>query len=223
MPELLPFLLLILFGGWVAMDGTSFGQFMVSRPLVAASLAGWIAGAPLQGAAVGLLLEALHLMVLPVGAARYPEAGPAAVASGGIYAAGPPTASALLTAVVFALLWESLSGESLRYLRQLNIRLATSAGSAPLTPAEIERRHLQAVALDFARGLLLVAGGMLLLSLLLLQVTPLWALGERFPRVVLTASLAGALAASLRLHDLRESAWLVGIGITCALLFLFLR
>ena len=39
---------LSLLGGWVATDSTSFAQFMVSRPLVAASLAGWIVGDPVS-------------------------------------------------------------------------------------------------------------------------------------------------------------------------------
>ena len=63
-------LVLALLGGVLALDGTSLGQFMVSRPLVACVLAGLVAGDPAAGAMAGLVLEALHIAVLPVGAAR---------------------------------------------------------------------------------------------------------------------------------------------------------
>src|SRR5690606_39516372 len=87
---------LLLLGGWMAVDGTSVGQFMVSRPLVAASLAGWIVGDPAAGLTVGVILELFHLAVLPVGAARYPEGGPAAVVAGSLYGAASAVPGALL-------------------------------------------------------------------------------------------------------------------------------
>ncbi|HET7464464.1 MAG TPA: PTS sugar transporter subunit IIC, partial [Longimicrobium sp.] len=61
-----------LIGGLVALDGTSVGQFMVSRPFIAAALGGLAVGRPAEGVAAGVVLEARHLAVLPVGAARYP-------------------------------------------------------------------------------------------------------------------------------------------------------
>ncbi|MEX0912584.1 MAG: hypothetical protein WD031_04060, partial [Gemmatimonadota bacterium] len=54
-------LLLILLGGLVAVDGTSVGQFMISRPFVAAAHAGWAVGDPIHGMVIGLVLEAFHL------------------------------------------------------------------------------------------------------------------------------------------------------------------
>ena len=93
-------------GGLLALDATSVGQLMVSRPFVAAALGGALVGHPAQGMAVGVVLEALHLAVLPVGASRYPEGGPAGVAAGAVYAAHAPSADAsatLLVAVLCAL------------------------------------------------------------------------------------------------------------------------
>src|SRR3954471_14228937 len=98
-----------LLGGLLALDGTSVGQVMVSRPLVAASLGGLVVGHPAAGMAIGVVLEALHLAVLPVGASRYPEGGPAAAVAGAAYAAYAPAgggSAALLAAVLFALAME---------------------------------------------------------------------------------------------------------------------
>lgn len=219
----LTLLLLTVFGGWVALDGTSVGQFMLSRPVVAASLAGWIVGAPVQGASLGLVLEALHLMVLPVGAARHPEAGPAAVASAGAYAAAGPGAAALLTAVIFALLWERIGGASVQQLRKLNMALATPPAQDALSPRLLERRHLAAILLDFLRGSVLVGCGVLILSFLLTAVTPMWGLGEELPRLLLIGALAASLGACSRLFQERRASQLLLAGAACGLLVLFFR
>ncbi|HEX5726261.1 MAG TPA: PTS sugar transporter subunit IIC, partial [Longimicrobiaceae bacterium] len=167
LPDLPLLAALALLGGLLALDGTSFGQFMVSRPLAAASLAGLVAGAPLQGAAAGLLLEALHLAVLPVGAARTPETAPAAVAAGGVYAAGNPAQAALLLVVVFGLAWEWACGRTVVRLRQENARHALPTPDEAGDPRRLAARHLRAMGIDFARGAVLTLGGMLLLALLL--------------------------------------------------------
>jgi mannose PTS system EIIC component len=65
-------LAIMLLGGFVALDATSFPQVMISRPLVAGALTGFVLGDPVAGALVGGLLEVFHLSVLPIGAARYP-------------------------------------------------------------------------------------------------------------------------------------------------------
>lgn len=149
-----------LLGGALALDGTSLGQTMASRPLVASTLAGALVGAPGSGAMLGLVLEALQLNTLPVGAARTPEAAPGAVAAGAVYASLPPTPLLLLSAVAFALLWERLGGETVHRLRQFNGRLARpeSAGNT------LAHRHLRSLAADGVRGALLTAAGLVLFA-----------------------------------------------------------
>src|SRR5690606_31658627 len=80
-------LAITLWGGAVGMDATSFPQVMVSRPIVAAPVTGLLLGRPLEGVAVGALLELFALVILPIGAARYPESGTAAVAATAGYVA----------------------------------------------------------------------------------------------------------------------------------------
>jgi PTS system mannose-specific IIC component len=74
-----------LFVGLVSMvtglDRVALVQAMISRPLVAAPLAGWVLGAPLIGLEIGMLLELLWLGRLPVGAAIPPDDTQVAVGS----------------------------------------------------------------------------------------------------------------------------------------------
>jgi PTS system mannose-specific IIC component len=66
-----------IFAGVVSMlaglDRVAFMQLMISRPLVAGPLTGWVLGSPLIGLEVGMLLELLWLGRLPVGAAIPPD------------------------------------------------------------------------------------------------------------------------------------------------------
>lgn len=151
---------LLLWGVVAGLDGTALCQLMISRPLVAATLAGVIAGSPERGAAVGLLLEALQLSVAPVGAGRFPESGPAAVVAGGAYAMAGGGATLLITAVLFALLWETVGGYSVHWLRTANVRVASVPTGQPVSVAEMQARHGLAVALDALRALVLVATGL---------------------------------------------------------------
>lgn len=219
--DLSTWVLLSLLGGWVAMDGTAAAQLMVSRPFVAATLAGWVVGSPVAGATAGLLLEALHLTVLPVGAARYPEGGPPAVAAGAAYAASGGGAATLLTVSVFFLVWEALAGYSVRHLRQVNGRLILSGGAGIQGEWQLERRHLAAVALDFLRGVVLVLGGLAALHLLLALVghisPPQEAVSVTSVRLALVALLAGAA------HLFGGRLRIVAAGAAAGLLLVLLR
>jgi PTS system mannose-specific IIC component len=57
----------------LGLDRTAFLQSMVSRPLVAAPLTGWLLGIPQAGLEVGMLLELLWLGRLPVGTVIPPD------------------------------------------------------------------------------------------------------------------------------------------------------
>ena len=60
---------------------------MISRPIVAATLAGALVGEPATGSSPASMLELIALETLPFGASRYPEWGSAAVVGGAISAA----------------------------------------------------------------------------------------------------------------------------------------
>lgn len=213
-------LTLVLFGGIVAIDGTSFGQFMISRPLVAATLAGAIVGNPIHGALIGGILEAFHLSVLPVGAAKYPEGGPAAVVGGAVYATSDLAASTLLLTLVIVLGLEWLGGESVRLLRQANVRLIRAGEASAVTPAFLERRHFAAIGIDFTRGLALVFVGILVMSMSVGALQPLWTLGEELPTILMSAMVTALLASTFR--SLGGRRWMAAAGVGAGLLIILL-
>lgn len=195
-PDPLAFLALALLGGAVALDGTSVGQFMLSRPLVAGALGGLAMGGPGEGIVAGLVLEALHLAVLPVGAAKYPEGGPPAVVAGAAFAGTGHSYAALLGIVLFALAWETVSGLTVSALRQFNVRFDGVAGG--IDPAAVGRRHAAPIALDFLRGALLTLAGAVLLEVLLALVD-FTGFPENLARLALGLSVIASCAAGLRL------------------------
>lgn len=202
---------LALLGGLVALDGTSVGQFMLSRPLVAGALGGLLAGAPSQGVIAGLVLEALHLAVLPVGAARYPEGGPAALVAGALYASADPASAAeapiagatgLLVIVLFALAWEWVGAATVERMRHFNVRFAGAPRPRDAGPAAVARRHGTAIALDFARGALVSLAGAVMLGALLGALVDAVDLGrfrDDWAMLAIGASVAAGTASALRL------------------------
>ncbi|CAN5762511.1 hypothetical protein BH23GEM6_BH23GEM6_05800 [soil metagenome] len=212
---------LLLLGGWVAADGTGFGQIMISRPLVAATLAGWLVGAPAAGAAAGLILEVFHLTVLPVGAAQYPESGPSAVVAGAVFAISDQNALLLLTAVGFSLVWERVSAASVRRLRQVNIRVIAAHDTDVESESRLERRHLVALLLDACRGVLLVLTGILILHALISLIPAPVSTGEQLAARALHLFLIFVLAGALSLFGRRLR--LVAAGAAFGFLILLLR
>lgn len=154
--------ILALAGGVLALDGTSVGQFMLSRPLVAGALAGWLVGDPVGGVWVGAILELYFLVSVPSGGARFPEGATGTVVAVAAMASveGP---GALPLGVAAGLLWGQVGGLTISGLRRLNARIVpVGEGPHPPDPALVERAHLGAVALDFLRGTLVTAVGVLL-------------------------------------------------------------
>jgi mannose/fructose/N-acetylgalactosamine-specific phosphotransferase system component IIC len=217
MPELLPapgtLVLLALLGAWVAVDATSWGQVMVSRPMVTVLLAGLLLGVPTAVIPLAVLLEAAQLMVLPVGASRYPEAGPAAVAGTAVFSATDHGAAALLTTLVCVLAWEWVSGATVRRLRQFSVRYAASPGTAQLEPGALVRRHVGAIALDAARGALLMLIGLALMAAIMALAGPAVREAEPWVPLLTGGVLAGLLAAAGRLFSGRTRLFVAGAAL----------
>jgi PTS system mannose-specific IIC component len=214
-------LLLALLGGVAALDGTSLGQFMVSRPLVAATIAGALLGAPAQGALLGVFLEAMHLAVLPVGASRYPEGGPPAIAGAAFFVHSHGTYGELLPIVLFCLVWEWASGVTVQWLRHLNSRFAIPPGMDEVSAGTLQRRHFGALAADFARGAVVTFIGVYLLAAFL-WLLPDAPTPERAARLALGAAAAASIAASVRLFGTRRLPLFV-LGALCGAAVLALR
>ena len=179
-------LALLLWGTLVALDLVSVPQAMIARPLVAGSIAGWLVGDFVAGFRVAVVMELFALDVLPVGAARYPDYGPATVGAVAFIAHRGAWEVSLGVAVAQALAVAWVGGWSLRILRH-RIARAIAGRAAALDagdPATIRRIQLGSIARDACRGLLLTV-----LALLLA-----WVVARRVPVDPGTGALLSVIA-----------------------------
>jgi mannose/fructose/N-acetylgalactosamine-specific phosphotransferase system component IIC len=188
---------LSLVGGLLALDGTAVGQFMVSRPLVAGVLVGWLLGDPVAGVAVGSILELYLLVSFPTGGARFPEGATATVVA---VAATVGTDGALPVAVAFGLVWGQLAGVSVTLMRRLNSRLVPEPGQASPSPWGISVAHLGAVFLDFVRGAVVTLLGVIAGRAIVGGMHGSWALSSSESMGLLL--VGGAASVGILLRDL---------------------
>jgi mannose/fructose/N-acetylgalactosamine-specific phosphotransferase system component IIC len=223
--DLLP---LGILGAILGLDVVSFPQAMISRPIVAATLAGTLLGYPAAGLLTGATLELFALETLPFGASRYPEWGSAAVVGGALFAThGSATPGALTTAVVVALFTAWLGGWTMVWLRRLNARWARARLGA------LERGSYRTVislqvaglTLDLVRAFVLTYGMLALSRPLVRLALARWSLGAPMSRAVVVGAAAtvGAAAAWKILHATTGARWYFVGGLAGGLAILFLR
>lgn len=191
---------LLAWGTLVGLDLVSVPQMMIARPLVAGTVAGGLVGNLPAGLLLGVMFELYQYDILPVGAVRYPEYGPATVAAvSAADLAGGPVGLGLggLVGLVTAL----AGGLSLHVLRRANTR-AVHAADVRLEagdPHVLVRLHAGGIARDAARAALVTALGLALAWLaraVLAQALTLdaaTALGAAAAGAALAAAAAGTL------------------------------
>jgi PTS system mannose-specific IIC component len=223
--NLLEALPLALLGGLLGLDVVSFPQAMVSRPIVASTLAGTLIGHSESGLLIGIVLELIALDTLPFGASRYPEWGSAGVVGGALFAAeahGMP--GALPASILAALLTASISGSSMVVLRRI------IAGRLERSRDRIEEGsrdallslHLSGLTLDLLRGALVTTLGMMIFSPLVRAIVAVWGSESDYSRavvVVVSATVAGGALWKV-FHSVRHVIWFFvgGLIVSAALL-----
>ena len=206
--------LLIFLGGLLALDGTSVGQVMISRPMVAGTLAGWILGDPFLGLVVGGLIELFFIPVFPVGGSEFPEGGPAALV-GVVGAAGIPGAGGIATGVVLGLVWSRLAAYSIRLLRRINGKIIPDPTRGSVAIGRVVWAHLACIGLDFLRGCFLTALGLLAVWWTARSLQDVWPLDftSTLGLLILGASIpAGAFVGSLGGWQKRGVLFAAGAG-----------
>jgi mannose/fructose/N-acetylgalactosamine-specific phosphotransferase system component IIC len=136
------------------LDGVSFVQSMISRPIVAGPLAGLLLGDAQAGMMAGVVLEILSLHQLPIGASRHWDTGPAAVTAA-VALTGVPGAVGLVIAAGLGVAVGWAGSWTVQAMRHLNARLVVAAEGQTLSASQLERRHLSAMVVDFGRACLL--------------------------------------------------------------------
>lgn len=152
---------LLAWGMLVGLDLVSVPQVMIARPLVAGAVAGAILGDLGTGLRLGLVFELFQHDILPVGAVRYPEYGPATVAAVSAAHLAPGALGIGLGAVV-GLVTGLLGGVSIHVVRRLNARAVgrTTAALEAGDGTAIVRVHVTSILRDAARAALVTAVGL---------------------------------------------------------------
>jgi PTS system mannose-specific IIC component len=152
---------LLAWGTLVGLDLVSVPQMMIARPLVAGSIAGAMLGDVWTGLTLGVLFELFQYDVMPVGAVRYPEYGPATVAAVSAAHAAAGTLGLGLGALV-GLIIGMAGGVSLHVVRRLNAR-AVQRATAALEAGDtrvLVRLHGASILRDALRAALVTALGL---------------------------------------------------------------
>ncbi|HZB28267.1 MAG TPA: PTS sugar transporter subunit IIC [Gemmatimonadales bacterium] len=198
-PELV--LPLLLWGTLVGLDLVSVPQAMISRPVVAGSVAGALVNDVEVGLRIGVLFELFALDVLPAGAVRYPDYGPATVSAVALGAGTPEaweldlglsTALGLVIAVV--------GGWSLQVVRRWNARSIQRRAAALAAGESSAIRRLQygGILRDSLRGFVLTLTGLVLASTIVDSVRLDRQSAVAFTLVAIGSALAAAVSGAFR-------------------------
>lgn len=190
---------LLLWGTLVGLDLVSVPQAMISRPLVAGVVSGMLAGDLEAGVRIGVLFELFALDVLPAGAVRYPDYGPATVGAVAL-GVGTPWELGLGISAALGLVLAVLGGWSLQVVRRSNAR-AIQRRSAALAAGEssaIRRLQYGGILRDTARGFVLTLAGLVLASTIADSVRLDRQTAVAFTLVAIGSALAAAASGAFR-------------------------
>lgn len=214
---------LLAWGVVAGVDLVTVLQAMVARPLVAGTVAGAIVGDPATGVLVGMVLELFALEVLPVGGARYPDFGPAAVA--GTAAAAHAPLPEIGPGIALGLLVAYVGDWSIVALRRWNTRRVHAAAAA-LDAGDlraVSRMQLGGILRDALRAAVLTTGG-LACALAMRR----WPLLDPRTAHLLTAVLAGVGLATAAMNGARlvergRGPWWFTVGLVGGIAWVVLR
>jgi PTS system mannose-specific IIC component len=216
---------LALLGALLGLDVVSFPQAMISRPLVAATLAGAFVGRPGHGLIAGAVLELFALETLPFGASRYPEWGSASVVGGALYAVQPiGSRGALTVAVCAALVTASIGGWTMVWHRRLIARWAAGMRGA-LTSGScdaVTALQLRGLTSDAARGGLLTWTALMVLVPLEREILGQWSFTgaqSRAAVVICAGAVAGGAIWKI-VHNTKGAPWFLVGGLAVGSLLL---
>ena len=214
---------LLLWGTLAGLDLVSVPQAMISRPLVAGTVAGALAGDIEAGLRIGVLFELFALDVLPVGAVRYPDYGPATVGAVTL-GVGTPWELGLGISTAFGLVLAILGGWSLQVVRRWNARAIQRRAAALAAGESSAIRWLQygGILRDAVRGFTLTLAGVVLASTLSESIRLDRPTAVAFTLVAIGSALAAAMGGTFRGSGRgTRLKWLVagvGVGIVLAIL-----
>ncbi len=214
-----------LLGGVLGLDTVSFPQAMISRPIVACTVAGAFLGSAMAGLLLGALVESFALETLPVGASRYPEWGGASAVGGALVARSPDWHEGTIAiALVATLATAWFGGWSMVQLRRWNGAQAQRR-QAQVNIGDrdvVAGLQVRGLAADLLRGILVTVLGIVVFSPLATLALARWSLDPLLTRMILV-TVGGIMAVSAVykvFHGVAHTRWFFAAGLTAGLLYL---
>ena len=203
-------LILVILGAFVGLDGISWPQLMISRPIVASTLGGLLFGDAAAGFLSGALLEIVSGRHPPFGAARYPETGPAGLVSGAAFANAGASAGLLPLITVTLAGWTIgwIGSHSIQLQRALSGYLVGDPRAFAGDGHALTRRHRLAMRLDAARAAF-ITGVLIVPTMVAARVAATFAPPPqaRVSVALAAAGIAGLAGVGARLLGGRRSGW----------------
>lgn len=215
-------------GAVLSLDTVSFPQAMLSRPLVAATLGGALAGSPVSGLLIGAALELIALETLPFGASRYPEWGSASVLGGALFASVPehPAGSAAMS-IIAALTTAWFGGWTMVKHRQLNARWAAHAraGLDAGSRGAVISLQLKGLTVDLVRGFAVTIAATAVFAPLTTAALARWSLDARASRAIAVGvATSVAVGAAWKLfHSSIPARWMFFAGLAAGFAIMVTR
>jgi mannose/fructose/N-acetylgalactosamine-specific phosphotransferase system component IIC len=149
-----------LVGGFIGLDRTAAGQFMISQPIVVGPLTGWMLGDPGAGIVIGAVLELIWVLDMPIGAFVPADATISTVSATAIAALGSPMSSYLPVIGFSILLTTAMAPATMKaddIIRHWNSRLADglAIGPGPHSGRSLVRAHLSGIPAFFLKSFIL--------------------------------------------------------------------
>ncbi len=147
-------------GGLLGLDRTAVGQFMMSQPLVAGPITGWLLGDARAGLIIGVVLELIWLLDMPIGNFVPADATAMSVSACAIAVLGKP-GGATLPVIGFSLLLTTamvpLTMQADAFVRRRNSKLVENVLSANVDnmAQAITRAHISGILAFFLKSFVL--------------------------------------------------------------------
>jgi mannose/fructose/N-acetylgalactosamine-specific phosphotransferase system component IIC len=223
-------ILVMMLGGFAALDRTEAFQTMLSQPLVSGLIVGLLLKDLHNGIKIGILIQLVYLWVLPIGAAIFPDP-----TIGGIVGAfgfiallrsfPGRTDFVLFFTLLYILAFALFSGWTLVKQRQLNLKLVRKADfyAEKAQTSKLDQLFFWGLLGSFARGVIVTGLGILGVFLLLKPVMGFFAfLPEYYLKGMEIPLLAFGIGTMFHFFGKRKNFLWLGVGLSLGVLFILI-
>ena len=117
---------LCMIGALISLDTVAVFQILISQPIVACTLIGWLSNDPMTGIYIGLMMQLIWISTLPVGAVTFPDGNLGAIvasiiATNTVDIIPEYKSLVILFSIIFGLLMSFIGAHALNTVRTGNV------------------------------------------------------------------------------------------------------